>query len=169
MLTRDRLVVTGSTGEAPVITDGKGGGAAAAAPRALANTRCTRSLWVSGRLVRGLGKVLGGLAGSGEARASELHGGGAMADDGKGEKPCGCSGVSFIGGMAWRRVQARPGMDRLARAAVGYRQPRRLWRRRTAALHVVARQLARVGARWPSLRGRRHEQLKCSSRFAGRW
>jgi hypothetical protein len=92
MLIRDRLVVTGSTGEAPMITDGEGGGAAAAAPRALANTRCTRSLWVSGRLVRGLGKVLGGLAGSGEARASELHGGGAMADDGKGGNHVGALG-----------------------------------------------------------------------------
>jgi hypothetical protein len=30
MLTRDRLGVTGSTGEAPVIADGEGGGAGAA-------------------------------------------------------------------------------------------------------------------------------------------
>jgi hypothetical protein len=41
---------------------------------------------VSGRLPRGLGKVLGGSADNGEARASELHGGGVMADNGKGEK-----------------------------------------------------------------------------------
>jgi hypothetical protein len=95
MLTRDRLGVTGSTGEAPVIASGEGGGDAAAAAQAPVNARCDGSMWVSGKRLWGLGKVLGGLAGSGEARASELHGGSTMADDGKGEKSCTCSDGSF--------------------------------------------------------------------------
>jgi hypothetical protein len=94
MLTRDRLGVTGSTGEAPVIVDGEGGDAATAAAQTPVNARCKRAMWVSGKLLQGLGTVLGGSAGNDEARASELHGGGAMADDGKGEA-CGCTGVSF--------------------------------------------------------------------------
>jgi hypothetical protein len=59
-------------------------------------------MWVSGRLPRGLGKVLGGSADNGEARASELHGGGVMADNGKGEKACGCAGGSFY---TWRGLE----------------------------------------------------------------
>jgi hypothetical protein len=153
MLTRDRLGVTGSTGEALVIVGGEGAGAATAAAQTPVNARCKRAMWVSGKLLQGLGTVLGGSAGSDEARASELHGSGAMADDRKGEGRAGAPGFPFIGRMAWRRVQDPSGMDRLARAVVGQRRPRRPRQRCMVARRVAARRLARVGARGPSSGG----------------
>jgi hypothetical protein len=74
----------GVDGEAPVIAGGEGGGAAAATARVLVKARHGESMCASGKRLRGLGKVLGGSAGSGEARASKLHGGSAVADGGKG-------------------------------------------------------------------------------------
>jgi hypothetical protein len=109
MLTKDRLGVTGSTGEAPAIAGGKGGGAAAAAARAPVNAWCDGSMWASGKRLRGLGKALGGLAGSGEAQASELHGGDTMAEGGKGENRARAPTAPFKGGTTWRRVQDFPG------------------------------------------------------------
>jgi hypothetical protein len=78
-----------------VIAGSEGGSVAAAVARTPVNARCKRAMWVSGKLLRGLGMVLGGSAGSSEARTSELHGDDAMADVGKGERACGCSRVSF--------------------------------------------------------------------------
>ena len=50
------------------------------------------------KLLRGLGEVLGLLAGGGEAQARELHGGGAWADGGEGEIHTRASALPFIGG-----------------------------------------------------------------------
>jgi hypothetical protein len=115
--------VMGSTGEAPVIADGEGGGAATVAARVPVNARRDGSMCVSRKRLRGLGKVLGGSAGSGEARASELHGGGAMADDGKGERSCGCSGGSFYTRCGLEEGPRLHGVDKLARAVMGQRRP----------------------------------------------
>jgi hypothetical protein len=106
-------------------------------------------MWVLGRLPRGLGKVLGWSADSGEARATELHGRSAMADDGKGERRVGAPVAPFIHDAPWRRVQGFLGTDKPARAAVGQRRPRRPRRRRMAARRVAARRLA-CRARGPS-------------------
>jgi hypothetical protein len=51
-----------------LIAGGEGGGAAAETARTLVDAWCKRAMWVSGKLVRGLGMVLGGSADSGEAR-----------------------------------------------------------------------------------------------------
>jgi hypothetical protein len=117
------------------------------------NARRNGSMWVSAKRLRGLGKVLGGLAGSGEALASELHGGSAMANGGKEEKSCACSGGSFY---RWNDLEEGPRLplgDKLARAAMGQHRPRRPRLQCMAAWRVAARRLARVVTRGPNSRG----------------
>jgi hypothetical protein len=106
------------------------------------------AMWVSGRMLWGLWKMLGVSAGCGKTLASELHGGGAMVDSGRRKPRTGTPGVPFIGGTTWRRVQGSPRVEKPARVAMGQCRPRRPRRRRMAA-----RRLDRICAQGPSSGG----------------
>jgi hypothetical protein len=81
-------------------------------------------MWVSGKILWGLGELLGVSTGTSEAQASGLHGGGAMEDDGTGEISRRRSGNFFSRRRDLEEGPRLSGEDKVARAAVVQCRPR---------------------------------------------